>query len=468
LEYSIIIDDWEYYENIKKGCYKWKKDAFKSFTIEQKIKYIIRYIIEKLYGGGTFGINTIIDHAFTTSLHALTCVLIYALFKGQVGFWTAMLYAINPINNQTSIWLNGRRYQIVIILCLLALLFKPFGIVLYLITPLFQVTGLFLPILFVDISWLFLLIPPSIIAIKYKSFKNHYEEIIRKLHNKDQKELRPKRLKIVIKSYGFYIFNMIFPRISMFNYPNMIKWGVTLEGNKDAYAYNWEFYKGILSLVLTGILFLVPELRLYAVFIFIGTLQWSGILIFHQQLADRYVSLVNIFMMFCLVLLFHTTPYGAWMCLCLFTYYATQLNITMKMYRTIEEFFEYQMFWHPELTRNNIIFANTYLKVKDVTKAWGIVERGLRHDPDDFELLFKAARCACSVGLIDKCDEFIDRARKNFYIGQEILQTKKLNNLIKMRNDIVNRMNKENQPESRQVRRQQERDEKKNNDRKTI
>jgi len=310
---------------------------------------------------------------------------------------------------------------------------------------------------------MFLLIPPILIAIKYKSFKDHYGKIQKMLSNKDQKEWSFKRIKIVIKSYGFFIFKMIFPGVSMFNYPNLIKWGVTVEGNKDAYAYNWEFYKGLLAIILTITFGLVPELRLYTIFLFVGTLQWSGILIFHQQLTDRYVSFVNVFMMFIVAWLFHTTPYGMWLCACLFIYYATQLNTTMKMYRTIEEFFEYQIFWHPEMARNNVIFADTYLKVKDLARAWMVVEKGLRYDENDFELLFRAAQCSCSVAMIEGCDEFIDRARKNFYIGQETLQAARLNNLIKQRNDIAKRINQQNHPESRQVKRQQERKYKKEN-----
>ena len=110
IKFSVIVDDIKHYEKIQKGLFGTLKDNFR-----------LGNLISRLYGGGTFYTNkykhnTEIDHAFTIFLHAVVCVLIYlALGKNEISFWAAALYSVNNVNNQTSIWLNGRRYCMSII-----------------------------------------------------------------------------------------------------------------------------------------------------------------------------------------------------------------------------------------------------------------------------------------------------------------------------------------------------------------
>lgn len=461
LEYSIIVDDIRYYAEIKKGKYKWRRRDYKHFNT---IRSFIKNLHQKLYGAGTFGLNTIWDHAFTTFLHAVTCALIYAVFgHTKIAFWTALLYAVNPINNQTAIWLNGRRYQIVIILSLLALLFKPYGIVFYLLTPIFQMTGFFIPILYWDISPLFILIMPVLAGLAYKKIKRSYLSRKRLIHHKEFDKWGWGRFKVIIKCYGFYFYKMIHPAQTLMNYPTLMKWGLTQKGNDDAYSINFEFWKGASAFALTGVVIYIPELRLTGIFILLGILQWSAIICVFQLLADRYISLVNIFIMYVLAYVFHTylPIYALALCLALFAYYATQLDLTMRMYRSVEDFLDYQLFLQPAMARHRMIYADSFLKQKDLTRAWLLVEKGLRYDPDDFELLFRAAQCSASVSQLDKAEHFLQRAEQNYYLGQEKLQKERIkglrNEIEQIRQHIIDRQ----RPISRQVKRAMGRKEKK-------
>ena len=431
IRYSIIVDDIQHYSKIKKGHYSFHKEQYEKLNFIGKIKYFIRLIKVRLYGGGTFGLNTIHDHLFTTALHAITCCLIFILFgQGTFALATTLLYAVNPINNQTAIWLNGRRYQIAVILCLLALIVKPIGGLFYLISLAFQGIGFFLPVFLLDnANWylIFLLIP--IIIFMLPRIQAVYFSRMNRIFNQDQKKWGIGRIIVIIKSYGFYFFNMIFPTITMMNYPTLIQWGVTKRGNKDAYAINLDLVKGIAAFLATALLISIPKLRLIGLFIFLGTLQWSAVICAFQQLADRYMSLVNVFMMYCVVYFASQTPYTGIIIFSFFVYYATQLNISMQMYKTIDRFFEYQMFWRPELARNRVIYADSFMAIKDITRAWMVVEAGLRYDPTDFELSFRAAQCSAAIGMLDKADHFIKRCEENFYIGQEEIQRRRIENL---------------------------------------
>jgi hypothetical protein len=265
-----------------------------------------------------------------------------------------------------------------------------------------------------------------------------------RIFNQDQKKWGIGRIIVVIKSYGFYFFNTIFPTVTMMNYPTLIQWGVTERGNKDAYALNLDFVKGIIALILTGLIISIPQLRLIGIFIFLGTLQWSAVICAFQQLADRYMSMVTVFMMYVLVYLANQTPYSGIIIFSLFVYYATQLNVSMQMYKTIDRFFEHQMFWQPKLARNRVIYADSFMAVKDITRAWLIVEMGLRYDPNDFELLFRGAQCSAAIGMLDKADHFIKRCEENFYVGQEEIQRQRINNLRNQMFTIQRQINKEN------------------------
>src|SRR5574343_247465 len=52
-----------------------------------------------------------VAHFFNILVHATVCSLIYIVFgKNDISFLTAVLFALNPVNNQASIWLSGRTY----------------------------------------------------------------------------------------------------------------------------------------------------------------------------------------------------------------------------------------------------------------------------------------------------------------------------------------------------------------------
>lgn len=450
LEYSLIVDDIRHYTKISNGSYRWR-DISKVNGFQNKIKIIFYRTRDRWYGAGTLGLNTIWDHALTTAMHALTCVLIYLVFgANQISFWASVLYALNPTNDQVAIWLNGRRYQMVIILSLMALLFKPWGVLFYLITPMFQFTAFFLPVLYWDVSPLFCLIPLLIYLYSRKRVHREVKGRMARIHNKDQREWSAKRIIVVIKTYGLYFFKMVFPQIPMFVYKDLMSWGVTEAGNKDAYSFNRDFFLGLLALSLTGVI--IYYTGAIGLFMFLATLQWCAIIPAFQQYSHRYITLVNVFMMYIVSLFLNSSPYGWAFCLALAVHYATRLDICMLQYRSITDFYEYQMFFDPKQPRNRVIYADSYLQVQDVTTAWIIVKEGLRHCPDDFELLFKGAVCAANVGLMDKADEFLNRAEKNYYLGQEELQKNKIDMLRMRIAEVIHK-----HQESRQVRRANER-----------
>lgn len=407
LSFGLVIDDVRRYELIKAGLFNNRK--------------WFRFVQLRLYGSGTFGTNTRIDHAFTVFLHTTICVLIYLAFgSNQISFFAATLYACNPSNNQTSIWMNGRRYAINVILMLLILWLGVWVAPLYFLMPIFQINAIFTPIL---LGWQYALVIPAFFLLYnqhiIKWFKNRYMEI-------PQGELRayhPRRIIPIIKTYGFYFFKMLFPGTNLFFYPMLYFWGVSKEGNEEAYRLNWHFSRGMLALILTAtaILLLKDQYRIYAIMLFLSTFQWSNVLTATQITCDRYMSLPNVFMMFLVSygLAEYAGPWGLPIIGLLIGYYLSNLFHVMGMYKDLDDFYDYNIFHNPKGISAHTFKASALLSATDHLAAWEIVRHGLHHNPKDFKMLYLAAVCCKHLREEKLSKEFIFRAEQNFYLGQE-------------------------------------------------
>jgi hypothetical protein len=410
-KFTIVNDDIRHYNEIKNGLFK-------------RHTKIIPFIKTRLYGGGTFGLNTKIDHIFQTSLHALICVLMYVAFKPiageKVACLAALLYCVNPVNNQTSIWLNGRRYAINIILVLAMLCIGKAGLILYPLTALFQINALFAPLMF---GWIGILVIPVCMAIGWKEMSRKYKERMIRITNDEHKTFRPRRLIVSVKTFGFYFWKMIFPGQTLVVYPDLYYWGISSEGNKKAYALDLSLFLGIiaLSLALAGALFFKGQLFWLWTFMIVSTLQWCNFQMSTQIIADRYVSLPNVFMMFFVAYLSNQfiPQYSLVIFAALFAYYITNLKITMKMYPDVRHFWDYHNFFSPKNVLVREWQANWYLSTKDPMAAWPIVKRGLELNPNDFRMLLLASTISRIFGDDKMSLQYLARAEEHCYIGHE-------------------------------------------------
>lgn len=426
LKFKLITDDVRWYASKKNGWsstikdYKWK---------------IHQFVADRLYGGCTFlnikiskdpkecfNLNVEIDRAFTIFLHTLICVLLYV---ATGSLWGSILYACNPMNNQTSMWLNGRRYAINIILVLTSLIAFQHGLW-YLSLPLwtytvsFHMTGIFAPIIWGK-WWVLVAVLPFLWFARAKIMG----QVLARLNSVYSKELLvfyPRRLIVVVKSYGFYLFQCLFPSRTLMYYSDLHFWGVSSEGNTDAYSYNGDFFKGIAALLISAMAyFLVPaHSKAMVAFAAISLLQWCNIIYAVQTLADRYANMALPFIMVVwAMLLQHIYPPLLYGCA---AYYLMSLSVTMRMYPIIWDFYAYHIWRCPESIPARIAYANFYVNTQKFVNAWPIVEEGLKYHPNDFLLLYQAAQCWKGIGNRNEAKKYLFRAKENFYEGQEKIQ----------------------------------------------
>jgi len=397
--FGLVVDDWSHYQNIKNGLFK--KDG--PWWV---------HISRRLYGGGTFGLDVARDHLVTLILHIVNCLMIFGAFgSNAVSFMAALLYAAHPANHQTAVWLNGRRYAINVFLVLAMLLIGPAGLILWPLTGILQESAILAPIIFGP--WGCLLIPCACFVLR-KHMRQKYLDRLEKILSPDVRNWSVKRLIVVVKCYGFYVRRMLFPGRTLFVYPQLNSWGNTIEGNKDAYAFNFDFWQGVAFLggSVIGIAF-AGEYRWMALFAMLGTLQWCAFFPGVQTLADRYIALPNVFVMFFVAHL------PAPIALALLGYYVANLTVTLRMYRDLDALWDYHTYFYPE----NVVLrhgqALQLFQRGDVLGAWEATRKGLEKNPNDFRMLYNAALCCHMMGDNNMAKSYIDRASENLYIGQE-------------------------------------------------
>lgn len=427
LKFTLIVDDIRWYKG------KQDRGRLKISDIKS-LRGLKNYVYDSLYGGGTFSNDTELDHLLSIFLHTTICVLMYIAFgQNQISFWAAMLYACNPINNQTAIWLNGRRYAINIMLTLLMVItykMKYFWILtpfLYFSTGIFHATAFFAPLLCLKNSLWFLLTAQGFLLMHGAELRAKYESYANANNNEEMKKFGVNKLIVVVKSYGIYFCRMIFPGVTMMNYPQLFFWGVNKEGNRAAYSLDFDFYKGAGCILISvvGLVALPGIFKSILLFTILSTLQWSSIVPSNQILADRYASMPNIGMMIIVSYLLQTflPQYSVLILIGFISVYLVQLNTTMRMYKDIWHYYEYQLYFCPWITTPRKDLVNYLINTGDFLKAWMLTKDGLKYTPNDFALLHRAAICAKAIGGRHQAKEYIDKAEKNFYLGQEQSQT---------------------------------------------
>lgn len=430
--YGLIMDDTAWWAT-RSVAVAGRKDNLMPFEDIKDFHTLKVFITHHFYSGTTFGVNTKVEHAFTIFLHTTVCVLMYhVLGNNHVSFWAAMLYACNPINNQTSLWLNGRRYVINIILVLSMLAFPMMAPLLYISTGLFQVTAFFSPILLMKLSPWFILLIPIFLAIGWKEINARCKKRTKCMAPGDLVNFKPTRIIMVIKTFGFFFFKMLIPGVCSMQYPDRLFWGLTKEGNKDAYAINGDFWKGMASMVIIGVIIaLAPQnARFYAIFMGLAILQWSALLPITQILSDRYCSLPNVFVMFFMSYFTHMSGIFYIPIMVVFmAYYLACLSVVMPMYKDLNAYYTYHMEFFPHIPWPRTLLISDLMSQGEYKISEGLVFEGLRNNPTDYCLLKWGSIMHLIRGDLKNAQVLLNECEKNFYLGQEAAQGEEVNNI---------------------------------------
>lgn len=362
----------------------------------------------KLYGARTFGRVIWFDHLFTIILHSIVCILIYHVFgQTSTAYLAAILFSINPINSQGSIWMNGRRYVVNTILVLLMLLFAPWGAALYLLTPFFQANAALSPAIFLATKYPYLaLMIPLFFIVGRCNILQWFRTRAINLKGTELHRVHPRKLIIMVKTFAFYLFSALIPqRVLMYN-PFLESFGVNPECNKYWYKLNWLFWRGILAILVVGYLIYRFGISSYVGFglawfcLFI--IQWTNLITTTQQVAERYVYLANIGLMVAVAGALQYVPREV--AAGVLVFYAMKLSQFMPMWKDMGHFIYWQMFYGWDDARPYIFRTNSYLADGDFLRAYVTCEDALANHPKDCKLNMIMSIICLNLAKVDHFD----------------------------------------------------------------
>lgn len=425
-KYGLIVDD------IRRS-----KEVLSGYLQEGNI---IQKLRSRLYGVGTLyhnkRLNIRNEHILSTAIHTLTAIVIYFAFgQNQISFIASILWLINPANNQTSIWLNGRRYAINCLLVACIVAYKPLAVILYPLACLLQANAFFSPVL---LGWYGLaLFPVAYFLVGKETIeKVKLRFSAGRITSPELTQFHLRKFIPAIKTYGLYCLKMVLPGRTMMCYSHLFYWGITDEGNKDAYCIDGKFFGGVTALLLTGLMAVhfwnTPEFFM-VLFLFISTFQWCGLVSATQMFTDRYISLANIFMMYLMTKIasqflgYYFIPSA----LLLAGYYMANLKVTFQMYKSLDDFWNYHFFFNAKDPKCYEFKASTLLKTGDPMGAWAVVKQGLQHNPKDYKLNLLAANCMACLQDHKAVLQYMQTAKKNCYYGQEFILKDLQKNIFK-------------------------------------
>lgn len=415
LKYGIVVDD---ILNRK------KHNGEKGYPVNSVI-YRIIYALN-----GFLPVKSIMfDRMITICLNMVVSVLIYFVFNNLPA---ALLFGVNLGNNQVNMWLNGKRYAVNAILCLLAFHFGNFGILFWLCTAMFQVSAISFPVVMM-LSGCFLpiVLVPLLFVFGNKNLLTWMK--LKRSQCKVASFVNWNHGKIIwyFKTISFYFLRGIFPYIPTM-YPEQFKrFGMIKEDTHEAYRFDFQALAGLLIVVMTIAGYLVNKDLFFGMAWWLITISVFGNLYtLTVPLAERYMYLPNIGLMLFLTSFLSVFSSNAWVLF--FVIYASRTYTFMPMYRNIDEYFKHHCFYYPQNDQCWIFRINKCTENKDVFGMMNLSNEGLVANQDSSWLWLQRAIGFVSVGQKKLASDCVEMAKKYARDEYKDVVEPKINEVTKM------------------------------------
>lgn len=358
------------------------------------------------------------EHLLALALHIAVCIAIYFAFGASwVSFVAAMLYSTNPVNNQATIWPSGRGYVLPILFLLLAMAI-PLASPLFLFAGTWYTAGFLAPLALVGSSKAYLLFAmPLIWAYHSRKFTKAVKSKQNTECFTEDRLVHPKKLILGVKTFGFYLALCLIPSRITF-YHNFLQSAAGSMRHK-CYTLCRYFWIGIVAIAaMVSYAILVPWNPLtWALLAFSLTVApYCNIIRANQEIAERFVALPNVFLMYALAQLI--APYPAIFAAFL-AFYATRTFYTLVLYK--DEYFiteaavieDPHAWWAWHCRAMKRWDTQSY---KEALILWVMAKL---ISPNEFKVLMNIASCLRLLNNHTEADEYLKLAEQNIVPGQE-------------------------------------------------
>lgn len=363
------------------------------------------------------------EHFIALLIHIAICISIYFAFgASQASFIAALFYSTNPVNNQGTIWPGGRGYAIPILMLMIAMALPLLSPICLFFCSWFTI-GFLAPLALIgSTKWYLLCLMPMIWFYHSRKFTKAIT-LKNKMESFDyDRKMRWGKIAIFFRTFGFYTILCIFPfRITF--YHNMLQ---SMSGNeimrKRAEALDRYFYSGVI--IFFGIIvhaILNWGMLAWALLAYMITLiPYCNLYRANQEIAERFVSMPNVFLMFALaqtILLFPIqAPFAITAAL---VFYMTRTYYTLITYK--DEYFVTEVAiiedphawwaWHCRAMKR--WDTQSY---KEALILWVMAKL---ISPKEFKILMNIATCLRLLKNDKEADDYLRLAEENIVAGQE-------------------------------------------------
>ncbi len=243
------------------------------------------------------------EHAISMVIHTINSVLVYLAFGAdKISFWAAILWCINPANNQCAIWLSGKPYAISVMICLLGVWCKAFAPLYFYIFH-WGINGIMFPLVFVNMHphWLVLMFPLYFVVRR---------KIIRDikigkvdLATKRMTSITPEKFVLAVKTFSYYFTVALFPvKLGMYHKFGYV-YGLTKEDSASVAKLDAHFWSGLILMLLFGYMMFTNwdngiGMGLWWWCVFLS--MWCNLIVIQQFIAERYLYAANVGLMYAL------------------------------------------------------------------------------------------------------------------------------------------------------------------------
>jgi len=359
------------------------------------------------------------EHLYTILIHTAICVAIYFAFGASwISFVAALLYATNPVNNQGTMWPAGRGYALPILSLLLAVCVPMLSPVLLFFCSWWTIGFHGILGLIGTTKWNLLIMAPFFWLWHCRKFKTSINLKSNTESFSADKRYDFSKVTVAVKTFGFYLTLCLIPfRITF--YHNFLQslagsWAKRWHSIWDRFF--WIGLCGISAIIYYACTHWGQPLAMALVAYLVTTIPYCNIYRANQEIAERFCSLPNVFLMYALaqIIAFHPAIVAAFL-----AFYATRTYYTLIQYK--DEYFITELAiiedphawwaWHCRAMKR--WDTQSY---KEALILWVMAKL---ISPKEFKVLINIATCLRMLGNNEEADQHLALAEENVVAGQE-------------------------------------------------
>lgn len=359
------------------------------------------------------------EHLMVLGIHIMICIAIYFAFGASwVSFIASLLYSVNPMNNQGTIWPSGRGYTWPIFFLLFSMIVPTYLAPITLFAGAWYTAGFLSSLSLIGSSkWYLLSFMPVVWFLHSRKFtKAVTNKQSLECFDEDRK-VHPKKLILGIKTFGFYLVMCIIPfRITFYHNFLQSSAGSMKHKNYTLCRYFWIGLTAITAWAYCAIVFPWNTLTWATLAFFITIVPFCNIVRANQEIAERFAALPNVFLMYALAQIISSHPI---IVSAFIAFYATRTFYTLIIYK--DEYFITEMAiiedphawwaWHCRAMKR--WDTQSY---KEALILWVMAKI---ISPREFKVLMNIATCLRFLGNNAEAEEHLRLAEQNIVPGQE-------------------------------------------------